>query len=368
MLRIRRDHLKNIFLKHQRIVLFGAGSLTSAMFEAYKDLEFEKKVDYILDNDSAKDGKTISFNGKEIRMLTPEHFCTLGYQGYVLLIMPVFMLDIVKQMDRLAEFHGVPAYIYAFVMNEEENGTIPFSFRNTKAPEIPKILHYIWFGKTDIPDKYRKNIDSWKKYCPDFELVRWDESRYDYKKVPFMRQAYEAGQWAYVTDYARKDIIFRHGGIYLDTDVEIIKPIDDLLYNKFFVCRDDVANINTGSGFGAAKGDPLVRELRDDYLSRTFADPDGKIVGKACGVYETALLVKHGYRPDNTFQKLEEGKVVFPRDVLCPISWIGMPDIYTDRTLAVHKYDDLLIGRNGSEIAFERKAEIMSLINRSTGN
>lgn len=367
MLQIRRDNLKNIFLKHERIVLFGAGTLTSAMFEAYKDLGFEKKVDYILDNDKEKDGKTVNLNGKAIPMLSPERFAGLGYQDYVLLIMPVFMLDIVQQMDSIAEFDNIPAYIYAFAMNEKERGTIPFSFRNTKEPCIPRILHYFWFGKKEMPDKYKKNLESWRRYCLGFKLIRWDESNYDYKKVPFMSQAYETRQWAYVTDYARKDVIYNHGGIYLDTDVELVKPIDDLLYNDFFVCRDDVANINTGSGFGAVKGEALVKALRDDYLGQRFVDSSGQIVGKACGVYETAVLIKFGYQPDNTFQKLGEGEVVFTRDVLCPISWIGMPNTYSQRTIAIHKYDDLLIDGKGKEEASKRRAEIISLINRSDG-
>lgn len=371
MLQIRQGNLKKVFEEYQNIVLFGAGTLTTAMFEAYKESAFEKKVDYILDNDKSKDGKMIHVNGKEIQLISVKRFSKLGLENYALIIMPVFMLDIVKQIDNLPVFNDVPTYIYAFLMNRGEE--VPFSFRSTKDPRIPKTIHYLWFGGKDLPEKYKKNIESWKRYCPDFEIVRWDESNYDIEKVPFMRQAHEVRRWAYVTDYARKDILYRYGGIYFDTDVELVRSFEDLLYNDFFVGRDDVANINSGSGIGAVKGNPLMKALRDDYGSRMFTDENGKIIAKACGVYETALLIKYGYQPNNMFQQISEGTVIFPRDVLCPISWIGLPDCYTENTCSIHRFDDLLIDGKGSEMAKIQRQEIEALIKRSgyaklTGN
>ncbi len=339
MLQIRQGHLRDVFAQNSRVVLFGAGSLTSAMFEAYKDLAFEARVDYIIDNDRNKDGKTMSVNGKEIRLVSPESFARLDYKEYVLLIMPVFFLDIVKQVDRLEIFDKVPAYIYAFLMNMDEGEA--FQIRHTEEMRIPKLIHYCWFGGSPIPDSYQKNIESWKKYCPDYEILQWNESNYDIRKNQFMYQAYQRKGWAYVSDYARKDIIYSCGGIYFDTDVEVLKPLDDLLYNEFFMGMDDAANIATGAGFGAVKGNGLIKELRDDYEGQVYVDDSGRIVGRVCGVYETAVMVRHGYRPGNKCQ-LIEGGCVFPREILCPISWIGMSDAYTDRTLTVHKYDDLL--------------------------
>lgn len=339
MLQIKHGHLKNIFSENPRVVLFGAGSLTLAMFEAYKDLALEAKVDYIIDNDKNKDGETMSINGKEIKLVTVESFSRLDYKDYVLLVMPVFFLDIVKQIDRLEIFDHVPAYIYAFLMNMDEGGQ--FSIKHTKEMRIPKKIHYCWFGGNPIPDLYQRNIESWKKYCPDYEIIEWNESNYDIRKNQFMYQAYQRKAWAFVPDYARKDIIYNYGGIYFDTDVEVLKPLDELLYNEFFIGMDDVANIAGGAGFGAAKGNALMKAFRDDYEGKSFADSSGRIIGRPCGVYETAFMVKHGYRPGNKCQ-LIEGGCVFPREVLCPISWIGMSDMYTEKTLTVHKYDDLL--------------------------
>lgn len=357
MLQIKRGNLKNIFSENPKVVLFGAGSLTLAMFEAYRDLAFEAKVDYIIDNDKNKDGKTMLVNGKAIKLVTVESFARLDYRDYVLLIMPVFFLDIVKQIDGLEIFDRVPAYIYAFLMNMNEGGQ--FAVRHTEGMRIPKKIHYCWFGGNPLPDSYKKNIESWKRYCPDYEIIEWNETNYDLKKNQFMYQAYQKRCWAYVSDYARKDIIYNCGGIYFDTDVEVLKPLDELLYNDFFMGMDDVANIATGAGFGAVKENGLIRELRDDYEGQSFVDGSGRIIGRVCGVYETAVLVKHGYRPENKCQ-LIEGGCVFPREVLCPISWTGMSDRYTEKTLTVHKYDDLL------NTPVQRK-EIEQLVCRANG-
>lgn len=363
MLRIKQGDLEVIFKKYDKIVLFGAGSITINMFEAYKDLFFEEKVDYIIDNDPSKDGKIIQINGKGIRLISAKSFSNLSYKDYALLIMPVFMLDIVKQLDGLDKFNDVPTYIYAFLMNTHIGEK--FLIRHTKEMKIPKTIHYCWFGKNPLPDKYKKNIASWRKYCPDYEIVEWNETNYDVKKNRFMSQAYEAKQWEYVSDYARKDIIFLHGGVYFDTDVEFIKPIDDLLYHDFFIGCDDVANIASGAGFGAVKGNDLMKAFRDDYDNYVFVDSSGRVVGKVCGIYETSFLVKYGYKPNNKIQSLVNGGIIFPRDVLCPISWIGMPDVYTDNTLTVHKYDDLLIDNHGKEYASVQRKEIEEIMKRA---
>lgn len=329
MLRIKQSNLEDVFRKNRKIVLFGAGSVTKIMFEAYKKLAFEEKVDYIIDNNKSRDGEIIQINDKAIRIVSIEHFIDLGYASYALIIMPVFMLDIVKQLDSLKEFDEVPCYIYPFLMNRDNDKK--FLIKHFKEMKIPKTIHYCWFGRNPFPDKYKRNIESWKKYCPD---------------------------------YARKDIIFQYGGVYFDTDVEFIKPIDDLLFHDFFIGCDDVANIASGAGFGAVKGNALMKEFRDDYDNHIFVDNAGSIVGKVCGIYESLFFVKYGYKPNNKLQILNNGGVIFPREVLCPISWIGMPDIYTENTLTAHKYDDLLIDNKGKENAPAQRREIEMLIER----
>ena len=129
---------------------------------------------------------------------------------------------------------------------------------------IPKIIHYCWFGGNELPESVRKCIESWKKYCPDFVIKEWNESNYDVTKLPFMKDAYEAKKYAFVSDYARLDIIYQHGGIYLDTDVELIKPLDDrLLDTTCFMGMETPGTVATGLGFGAIKGHSFIKQNRD---------------------------------------------------------------------------------------------------------
>ena len=116
---------------------------------------------------------------------------------------------------------------------------------------IPKKIHYCWFGSGELPDKDKKNIENWKKLCPDYEIIRWDESNYDYKKNKYMKQAYKSKKWGFVPDYARLDILYHHGGIYLDTDVELVRNLDILRYQRAFCGVEKWGNINLGGCSGA---------------------------------------------------------------------------------------------------------------------
>jgi len=117
---------------------------------------------------------------------------------------------------------------------------------------IPKVIHYCWFGKGKMPKLAKKCIKSWKKYCPDYKIICHNEDNFDLTQNRYLNEAYKAGKWAFVSDYVRLKIIYDNGGIYLDTDVELIKPIDDLLLTKGFM------------GFGADSSE-ISRQLAEGY-------------------------------------------------------------------------------------------------------
>ena len=100
---------------------------------------------------------------------------------------------------------------------------------------IPKVIHYCWFGNKPLPKEVKKCIESWKKYAPDYKIIQWNESNFNVHQHPFMDAAYKANAWAFVSDYARLKIIFDNGGIYFDTDVEVLKKPDFLLNNSFYI-------------------------------------------------------------------------------------------------------------------------------------
>lgn len=135
---------------------------------------------------------------------------------------------------------------------------------------IPKIIHYCWFGRNPKPELVQRCIASWKKYCPDYEIIEWNESNYDISKSAFMLEAYNCKKWAFVSDYARFDIINEQGGVYFDTDVELTAPIDELLVNDAFFAFETARNIASGLGFGATKGHVSIIACLEPYLNRHF--------------------------------------------------------------------------------------------------
>jgi len=132
-----------------------------------------------------------------------------------------------------------------------------------KKQQIPKKIHYCWFSGDAIPDKLKKSMASWRKFCPDYEIIRWDEINYDVAKHEYTEHAYATKRWSQLSNYARLEIIYEHGGIYLDCGVELAKPLDDLLFDKAFILLDAKGNISLGSGFGAKRHFPLTQVLSE---------------------------------------------------------------------------------------------------------
>ena len=200
---------------------------------------------------------------------------------------------------------------------------------------IPKIIHCCWFGRNPKSKLTKKCIRSWKRYCRGYEIVEWNEDNYDISSAPlYVRQAYEAKKWAFVTDYVRLQVIYENGGIYLDTDVEMIRRPDKLLSCSAFFGFEGSKYIATGLGFGAEKGSPLLKELMDDYSDISFVLEDGAFDATTCPVRNTEVFVKHGLKADGTYQVLEDGIYFFPTEYFCPVKFGKI----TRKTFSVHHY------------------------------
>ena len=218
---------------------------------------------------------------------------------------------------------------------------------------ITKKIHYCWFGGNPMPVLVLKCIESWKEFCPDYEIIKWDESNYDYTKHPYMYEAYKAKKWSFVSDYARLDIICEYGGIYLDTDVELIKKLDPLLDCEGFVgFSNDKELIATGLGFAFVKGQKMIMQMLAVYDDLLFLNPDGSYNLQCCPYYNSLPFIKHGLKLDNTFQIIND-VYVYPNDYLCPISGVrGYLEI-TDNTYSIHHFTALW---------FDKKARLKSLL------
>lgn len=202
---------------------------------------------------------------------------------------------------------------------------------------IPKKIHYFWFGGKEKPKKVIKCLKSWKKYCPDYEIIEWNESNFDIHIIPYIEQAYEARKFAFVSDVARLIVIYEQGGIYMDTDVELLKPLDDLLINKAYMSFENNENVNTGQGFGAISGLSFFKEHIDLYKSVNFQNSDGTYNMKACTKYTTALLVEKGLKLNGQKQSVDY-VTIYPEKYFNPLDSSTGKLNTTKDTYSIHWY------------------------------
>jgi len=204
---------------------------------------------------------------------------------------------------------------------------------------IPKTIHYCWFGGNEKTELAKNCIKSWEKYCPDYELIEWNESNYDISQCPkYVREAYEQKKWAFVTDYVRLDVIYKNGGLYFDTDVEVLASFDHLLdYPSFFGFQNN-NEVASGLGFGAEKESPIVAELMDDYSDISFIKEDGTLDILACPTRNLHVFTERGLVPNGERQILSDGTIVFEAEVFSPLSYLTYEKNITENTLSIHWY------------------------------
>lgn len=203
---------------------------------------------------------------------------------------------------------------------------------------IPKTIHYCWFGGNPKPKLAEKCLKSWQKFCPDYKIIEWNESNYSITEAPlYVRQAYEAKKWAFVTDYVRLDVVYHHGGIYLDTDVELLKPIDDLLDNKAYFGFEGGTFINTGLGFGAEKNCDILAEIMEQYKDVPYINSEGVCDNTPCPQRNTEVFIKHGLERNDSRQLLD-GVLILPTEFLSPKDWKTGNISITLNTYSIHHF------------------------------
>ena len=202
---------------------------------------------------------------------------------------------------------------------------------------IPKVIYYCWFGRGKMPALAKKCIESWKKYCPDYKIVCVNEDNFDINRNQYAREAYDAGKWAFVSDYARLKVLYDEGGIYFDTDVELLKPLDKLIEENGYMGFDDNGVISTGLGFACEKGNELVGAMLADYDDISFVLPDGSLDLTPCPDRNTKALIRLGMDVSNKDQVFM-GIRMLPEDYLCPMKYYTGKKIITKNTYSIHHF------------------------------
>lgn len=199
-----------------------------------------------------------------------------------------------------------------------------------------KTIHYCWFGGNPLPETVVKCMKTWAHFCPDYEIIRWDETNFDVGCCDYVREAYEAKKWAFVSDYCRFYVLYHYGGIYLDTDVELLKSLDGL--PDTFIGFENWSSCASGLIRGAQPGDKVCAMMLESYRKDHFALGNGRYNTKTVCQRETGILVEQGLLL-NGRQQFVANTHVYPVEYFCPKNYYTQEQNITDNTYSIHHYD-----------------------------
>ena len=212
---------------------------------------------------------------------------------------------------------------------------------------IPKIIHYCWFGRNELPKETVQCIESWKKYFPNYIIKECNEYIFDIKMCSYVEEAYNEKKWAFVSDDARVWILYNYGGVYFDTDVEVVKPLDDIVAKGAFMgCEvsydskkgKERFSIAPGLGIAAPKGMEIYEEILRYYEKLHFVEKDGSLNMKTVVSHVTEMLKMRGFDPLKKEIQMVQGICIYPVEYFCPINYITGEVAFTENTRTIHHY------------------------------
>ena len=203
---------------------------------------------------------------------------------------------------------------------------------------IPKIIHYCWFGGSPKPKLAQKCIASWKKFCPGWQIIEWNESNFDLNRCPaYVRQAHDAKKYAFTADYARLWVLYEMGGFYMDTDVELLRPLEGFCRDQGVIGFENDDFVNSGQLLAAEAGHPTIREMMARYEGISFYREDGSMYLLGCPHVNTEVLQRHGLEKNGKEQTVA-GFHVYPADWFNPLDSTTGALKKTKNTVSVHWY------------------------------
>lgn len=330
---------KDIKNRDSKIVIFGTGVIGSTVTpEILKEHGLLDRIGYCIDNDRTRWNTTITMCGKEVKIHNPEMLTKCVGNITVLVTISRYQsaLEQLKQMTGTEELscYIIPAMCINDFHNDGGKGVI----KSSVTPLIPKKIHYMWLGGNPLPDKLQKCIDTWERFCPDYEIIRWDESNYDVRKNQFVSQAYENKKYGFVPDYARIELLYDHGGIYLDTDIELQRNLDELLYQEAFCSVEKWQVLNFGGCSGAVKGHKSLEPFIDVWSKRSLVRHDGTLDSISSGLIDTSVALNAGYAISGRNQTVM-GMNIYTYDYFHPYDYMSGKLEKTSDTFSIHHFN-----------------------------
>jgi len=319
----------------KNIVLVGVGKNAAKLI-----LNRGWKVSYAVDNDITKQGKN---NELGIAIHSVSYLKKHVYnEDTLFVITPWRYLDLLKQIEELGICDSSQVLIYNYMLalqwdidriNANKKKPVVFS---QGQQVIPKIIHFFWFSDDPFPDEVSKCIQSWKKFCPDYKIIKWNLNNYKTDNA-FFNEAISQKCWAFASDFARCDVVYRYGGVYLDSDVELISSLDDLLCDEGFFCFESPVGVDPGSGFGGVQNNSIIGEICQQYETIHFINEDGSYNKISILNQFSSVLEKHGMVKTGEYQNIE-GISIYPPLVMSPYSYMTGLTTVDNTTHGIHHW------------------------------
>lgn len=329
--------INRILQKEKPLVIYGAG-VTGRVFAEYFVRYWKTDIPIsFIDRDPEQIGKQIEIADRKFEIKSPKALERIGKNetGIIAVACTYFqgILDMLEKIDEIKKWECfVLPVIYSTHFTDRTKTAV-----NSGKWKIPRQIHYCWFGKKEMPQELQILINGWKKICPTYEIIRWNERNYDVKKFIYTKQAFEQKKWAFIADVARLDILYQYGGIYLDTDVELIKNLDPLLEQEAFLAAEPWNVVNPGGGMGCIPREDGIGKLLERWKNAEFVNEQGKINKLSSGYFDTSELIKNGYRLDGAMQCID-GITIYPSEYFHPYNYMTGELNITENTYSIHHF------------------------------
>lgn len=356
------DRVKNT---EKNIIVYGAGVIgqTVAPYWLHEFCLDDKVLCYV-DADANKHGKTVPLTGREAPITSLDTFDRVKDDTIILVTVSAFE-PVAAALEKIPTLAGAEVYFLPVMLVERAHSLKSEGIVKTSEEQlIPKKINYCWFSGNPIPDTLKRCMETWEKFCPDYEIVRWDESNYDISWSPYMVQAYEHKRWGFVSDVARFDILYRYGGIYLDTDVELLKNLDELLYEPAFCGIEKWCVVNSGGCSGAQPRNPMIKAMLDFRQNINFEYEDGSLNLMSSGYYEMIPLLKAGLCADGLTQQVRGQITVYSSDFFHPFDYMSGEARITDNTFSIHHFSGSWLGENAALERQRTREKYQNFLNR----
>lgn len=202
---------------------------------------------------------------------------------------------------------------------------------------IPKIIHYCWMSGEPFPELVEECIETWKKILPDYKIIEWNKENFDVNISPYTKEAFDEKKYAFVSDYVRLYVLYNYGGIYLDSDIKILKSFDNLLENKAFSGFESEDKIGVWL-IASEKKNPIIKEMLDCYNNKHFRKKDGSLDLEPNTIFLKKIFKKYGILFNNTMQK-NEYITIYPKEYFCPLDYESKELNITKNSYAIHLFN-----------------------------